>query len=178
LHDSRIANRISGVLKPQDLLVAVRLAIPSAHPSTYPGLAVSLRMSASEAHAALKRAAECGLVDETTRKAKRSALLEFVVHGMRYVFPPSWSGVSRGIPTSYAAPPLNGSIVQGELPPVWPHPEGQTRGQGLRPIYKSIPDASLQDAELYEWMALLDAIRSGRARERELAVGLIRKRLT
>jgi hypothetical protein len=44
-------------------------------------------MSASEAHAAPKRAAECGLVDETTRKAKRSALLEFVVHGLRYVFP-------------------------------------------------------------------------------------------
>ena len=165
------------MLKSQDLLVAVRLAIPSVHPSTYPGLAVSLRMSASEAHAAVKRAAQCGLVDVTTRKAKRSALLEFVVHGLRYVFPPSWSGVSRGIPTSYAAPPLNQSIVQGELPPVWPHPEGQIRGQGLRPIYKSVPEASLRDAELYEWMALLDAIRSGRARERELAVGLIRKRL-
>jgi hypothetical protein len=168
----------SPVLKPQDLVVAVRLAIPSTDHSTYPNLAASLRMSASEAHAAVKRAAECGLVDGTTRRAKRSALLEFVVHGLRYVFPPSWSGVSRGIPTSYAAPPLSVSIVQGDLPPVWPHPEGQTRGQGLRPIYKSIPDASLRDAELYKWMALLDAIRSGRARERELAVGLIRKRLT
>ena len=165
------------MLKPQDLVVAVRLANPAAGRSTYPTLAASLHMSASEAHAAVKRAAESGLVDETTRKAKRSALLEFVVHGLRYVFPPSWSGVSRGIPTSYAAPPLNGSIVQGELPPVWPHPEGQIRGQGLRPIYKSIPAACLHDAEFYEWMALLDAIRSGRARERELAVGLIRKRL-
>lgn len=165
------------MLKPQDLFVAVRLAIPSARGSTYPSLAASLRISASEAHAALKRAAACGLVDETTRKAKRSALVEFVVHGLRYVFPPSWSGMSRGIPTSYAAPPLSESIVQDELPPVWPHPEGRTRGQGLRPIYKSVPDASLRDAELYEWMALLDAIRSGRARERELAVGVIRKRL-
>jgi hypothetical protein len=165
------------VLKPQDLLVAVRLAIASAHGSTYPNLAASLRISASEAHAALKRAAACGLVDQTTRKAKRSALLEFVVHGLRYVFPPSWSGVARGIPTSYAAPPLSESIVQDELPPVWPHPEGGTRGQGLRPIYKSVPDACLGDAELYEWMALLDAIRSGRARERELAVGVLRRRL-
>lgn len=134
-------------------------------------------MSASETHAALKRAAACGLVDGTARSAKRSALLEFVVHGLRYVFPPSWSGVSRGIPTSYAAPPLSASIVQEELPPVWPHPDGAVRGQGLRPIYKSVPEASLKDAELYEWMALLDAIRSGRARERELAVGVIRQRL-
>jgi len=88
--------------------------------------------------------------------------------------------VARGIPTSYAAPPLNVSISpgEGELPPVWPHPEGKARGQGLRPIYKSVPAAALRDAELYEWMALLDAIRSGRARERQLAVDLVRRRLT
>lgn len=165
------------MLKPQDLVVAVRLAIPSTDSSTYPRLGASLRMSASEAHAAVRRAAESGLVDGVTRKAKRSALLEFLVHGLRYVFPPSWSGVSRGIPTSHAAPPLSRSIVEGDLPPVWPHPGGVMRGQGLRPIYKSIPDASLLDAEFYEWMALLDAIRSGRARERELAVRLIRERL-
>ena len=136
-------------------------------------------MSASEAHAALKRAAQCGLVDSETRKAKRSALLEFIVHGLRYVLPPGWSGVARGIPTSYAAPPLSASIVQGqgELPPVWPHPEGQIRGQGLRPIYKSVPAAALRDADFYEWLTLLDAIRSGRARERELAVRLVRERL-
>jgi hypothetical protein len=71
----------------------------------------------------------------------------------------------------------HGRLSINELPPVWPHPEGGTRGQGLRPIYMSVPDASLRDAELYEWMALLDAIRSGRAREREPAVGMIRKRL-
>lgn len=166
------------VLKPQDVLVAVRLAIPSTGLSTYPRLAASLDMSASEIHAAVKRAAACGLVDDTTRSARRSALLEFLVHGLRYVFPPVWVGVSRGIPTSYAAAPLNASIVQAELPPVWPHPEGQARGQGLRPIYKAVPGACLRDAGLYEWMALLDAIRSGRARERELAVGLVRKRLS
>jgi hypothetical protein len=77
-----------------------------------------------------------------------------VVHGLRYVFPPSWTGVARGIPTSYAAPPLSESIVQGELPPVWPHPEGQTRGQGLRPIYKSVPEAALNDADLRYLLAL------------------------
>ena len=167
------------MLKPQDLLAAVRLAMPSSGGTTYPELAASLCMSASEVHAAIKRASQCGLVDEATRKAKRSALLEFAVHGLRYVFPPSWSGVARGVPTSYAAPPLNGSIAQGdELPPVWPHPAGQVRGQGLRPLYRSVPDAALRDADLYEWLALLDAIRAGRARERQLAVELLRKRLT
>jgi hypothetical protein len=168
------------MLKPQDLVVAVRLAMPVARPWTYPELGASLCMSASEAHAAVKRASQCGLVDGDSRKARRSALLEFIVHGLRYVLPPSWSGVARGIPTSYAAAPLNVSIVQGqgELPPVWPHPAGQTRGQGLRPIYKSVPAAALLDAQLYEWMVLLDAIRSGRARERELAVRLVRERLT
>ena len=167
------------MLKPQDLVVAVRLAMPATQSWTYPTLGEALCMSASEVHAALKRAAQCGLVDTESRKAKRSALLELIVHGLRYVLPPSWSGVARGIPTSYAASPLNKSIVQSgdELPPVWPHPEGQIRGQGLRPIYKSVPAAALRDAAFYEWMTLLDAIRSGRARERELAVRLVRERL-
>lgn len=165
------------MLKGQDVLVAIYLATPGEHDRTYPGLAGALRMSASEAHAAVKRAAKSGLVDETSRTARRSALLEFLVHGLRYMIPPVWTGVSRGVPTSYAAAPLNSSIVGSDLPPVWPYAEGDTRGQGLTPIYASVPQAALGDATVYEWLTLADAIRSGRARERETAIRLLEKRL-
>ena len=144
---------------------------------TYPELASALQMSASEAHAAVKRATRSGLVDGVSRTARRSALLEFLLHGVRYLIPPVWTGVTRGVPTSWAAPPLNASIIADELPPVWPHPEGTTRGQGLVPVYRSVPDAALKDPGLHEWLALVDAIRSGRARERELAARIIRERL-
>jgi hypothetical protein len=167
------------VLKGQDVLAAIYLAIPGDHDRTYPKLANALRMSASEAHAAVKRAAKSGLVDEASRTARRAALLEFLVHGLRYMLPPLWTGVTRGVPTSYAAAPLKSSIAAGgDLVPVWPHPHGETRGQGLAPIYTSVPDAALADATIYEWLALTDAIRSGRARERELAVRLLEKRLS
>lgn len=136
-------------------------------------------MSASEVHAAVKRAAKSGLVDETNRVAKKSALLEFLVHAVRYLVPPVWTGLSRGVATSYGAPPLNALVVAGDdPPPVWPHPEGTIRGQGLVPVYRSVPKAALRDPILYEWLALVDAIRSGRAREREIAIKILRERLS
>lgn len=167
------------MIKPQDFVVAIRLAIPRSIAWTYPDLASALCMSASEAHGAVKRAAKSGLVDERTRTPRKSALLEFLVHAVRYLVPPVWTGVSRGVPTSYAVPPLNALLVPGDdLPPVWPHPEGTTRGQGLVPVYRSVPDAALKDPTLHEWLALVDAIRSGRARERELAARILRERLS
>lgn len=167
------------MLKAQDFVVAIRLAIPKTAPWTYPELASALRISASEAHSAVKRAAKSGLVDVRSRTARRPALLEFLVHAVPYLVPPVWTGVSRGVPTSHAAPPLNAMVVGGDdLPPVWPHPEGVVRGQGLVPVYRSVPDAALSDPTLHEWLALVDAIRSGRARERELAVKILRERLS
>jgi hypothetical protein len=165
------------MLKPQDFCVAIRLAMLGRTSWTYPELASALQMSASEAHAAVKRAVSSGLVDNVSRTTRRAALLEFLLHGVRYLIPPVWTGVTRGVPTSYAAPPLNTSIAADELPPVWPHPEGTTRGQGLVPVYRSVPKAALKDPALHEWLALVDAIRSGRARERELAARIIRERL-
>src|ERR1700681_1175546 len=85
-------------------------------------------------------------------------------------FRPRRGEVTRGVPTSYAAPPLNKEIELGsELPPVWPFPEGQHRGVSLEPLYKTAPAAALRDPIFYEMLALIDALREGRARERKLA---------
>lgn len=166
------------VLKPQDVVVAVRLAIPVESAWTFTDLARSLRLSSSETHGAVKRAAQCGLVDSSARCARRAALLEFLVHGVRYVFPAVLTAVTRGVPTSYAAPPLSRTIAAGDLPPVWPHPEGEVRGQGLLPIYRSVPDASLRDPAFHELMALVDTVRASRERERELAISILKERLS
>lgn len=165
------------MLKPQDILVAIRLAIPPARQWTYPVLGKALHMSASEVHGAVKRAAKAGLVDEATRTTRKAALLELLVHGVRYLLPPVWTSVTRGMPTAHAVSPLREAMADEGLPPVWPHPEGTLRGQGLRPIYKSVPDAAREDHVLHEWLALVDAIRTGRARERELATRMLEERL-
>jgi hypothetical protein len=65
-----------------------------------------------------------------------------------------------------------------EPPPVWPALEGTVRGIALVPLYPSAPAAALRDAELYENLALFDAVRAGNARERSLAQRLFEKRLS
>ena len=89
-------------LKPQDLVAALKLAVgPSL---TYPQLAAALSLSLSEAHGAVKRSQASGLL-LSDRQPNRSAILEVVVHGVRYAFPPVRGGITRGMPTAHAAPP-------------------------------------------------------------------------
>jgi len=87
-------------------------------------------------------------------------------------------GITRGIPTSYAAQPLRELIMQpDEPPPVWPDPEGQVHGYEFSPLYSSVPHACKIDPKLYEFLALVDAIRDGRARERKIAIEEIQSRI-
>jgi hypothetical protein len=111
-------------------------------------------------------------------KAKKTSLEEFLIHGVKYVFPPQRGGLTRGMPTGYAAPPLNSQIVQTtEHPPVWPYASGSVRGYAFFPLHKSVPIAAEKDVQLYQLLALLDAIRGGRTREALLAAQGIRDRL-
>lgn len=154
-------------LKPQDLVVALKLAV--AGHLTYDRLAASLGLSKSETHAAVKRAKAAGLL-MFDRRPNRHALLEFVLHGARYAFPAVRGRMTRGMPTAYAAPPLSELIHSGRDPiPVWPDAEGEARGELFEPLYRFAPAAARADSKLYQSLSLIDAIRGGRARERNLA---------
>jgi hypothetical protein len=107
-----------------------------------------------------------------------TAVAEFLVHGLKYVFPPQRGEVTRGLPTAYAAPPLRDLVVHGtDLVPVWPWPEGSVRGVAFEPLYPSVPFAAIQDELLYEYLAIADALREGRVRERKMAERELRARL-
>jgi len=70
-------------------------------------------------------------------------------------------------------------IVQNEeYPPVWFDAEGDIQGYEVSPLYKSVPPAVKLDKGFYELLALIDAIRIGRAREKQLAIQELTKRLT
>lgn len=106
------------------------------------------------------------------------ALTEFIVYGLKYVFPAEVSEVSRGIPTSFAAPVLNGIIMSaGNLIYIWPDARGGNMGQSVAPLYKSVPMAVKLDPYLYEYLALVDAIRLGNAREAGVAKDELEKKL-
>lgn len=188
-------------LKPQDVVVVLKLCSLATVPKkdagpgpTLTAVAFQLRMSASEVHAAMKRARNSGLLqaplgiqrDPQLVRARRSALdrpnvraiTEFLVHGLKYVFPPQRGELTRGMPTAYAAPPLRDLVVHGSEPiPVWPWAEGNVRGVAFEPLYPSVPYAALQDPLLYEYLAIADVLREGRARERKIAESELRNRL-
>ena len=169
------------VLRPQDLVVLLRLALERGPAPTYAALAADLGMPASEVHAAVERAVSAHLArkDEAGKAlVVREALRLFLQHGARYCFPATRGGISRGMPTGYAAAPLKKRIVQGNDPvPVWPHKNGEVRGIAFHPLYPSVPEAAGRNAELYELLVLFDAVRGGSARERALAIDELDKRL-
>ncbi len=49
------------------------------------------------------------------------------------------------------------------------------RGEGLLPLHPCVPGAAQRDAALYELLALFDALRAGRARERGMAAAGLQK---
>jgi len=168
-------------LKPQDLLVALKLVARKGRKYSYAELSDELGLSASEVHACVKRAEVARLISATRGEEtipNSAALQEFLLHGAKYAFPATFGPVTRGIVTGYAAPPLSNHIAQSnELPPVWPDSEGPNRGVALNPLYPTVAFAVRKDPVLYELMALFDALRAGAVRERELAATLLRERL-
>lgn len=167
-------------MKPLDIVVLLKLSLSAGDRPPYLQMANDLHLYPSEVYASIKRARASHFVQgpELKDRLNRSALLEFLLHGIRYAFPAERGAMTRGVPTRYAASPLKQSIEQGkEPPPVWPHADGSVRGYSYAPLHKNVPRAALADPRLYELLVLVDALRDGRARERELAVKELRKRL-
>ncbi len=166
------------ILKPQDILILIKLVALEEAEWSYSSLGTELSMSPSEVHSGLKRAVAARLMGEQRRRPIKRALEEFLIHGVKYAYPPSRGGLTRGVPTSFAGPPLRDLLVSSnQLPPVWPDPDGEEPGYEFSPLYKSVPKAAAKDYKLYELLVLVDAIRDSRAREREIAVNEIKARL-
>lgn len=166
------------MLKSQDVVVALKIAAVNGEAWTYAMLGSSLGMSPSNVHRSVQRACMAGLLAPDGRRPIRAALIEFLLHGARYAFPPKRGRATRGMPTASSAPPLSERLVSAsELPPVWPDADGTVRGESLAPLHASVPGAAAQDAKLYALLAVADALRVGGAREREVAEVALRELL-
>ena len=170
------------MLKPQDVVILLALSLPlnidhAAEP-TNRELAADLFISTSEISGGISRLRTARLLRGDTKRPVKQAMEEFLLCGVKYAYPPERGGLTRGLPTSYAAPPLSRLIVQPETdPPVWPDPAGPARGYSFSPLYRTVPQAAQKDVRLYEMLALLDAIRDGRPRESQAASRELKKRL-
>jgi hypothetical protein len=167
-------------LKPQDLLVLFALLGRGTDTASYPELAAQTGLASSAVHSALKRAAAAGLVIYRDRRPVliKPQLREFVLYGAKFAFPAIHGRLARGVPTAYAALPLSTVIApSSDPPPVWPYKNGSVRGVGIVPLYPTVPEAALRDDKLYALLALFDALRSGQARERNIAQKMLEERI-
>lgn len=166
-------------LKPQDVLLLLKLlGEKDRFVRRIIDLAHELHLSPSEVSHGFVRLQRSQLLSSDKKEPLYANALEFLLHGLRYAFPAEIGAVSRGVPTAHSAPPLAKRIVSSESEKyVWPLPEGEERGQSIVPLYPSAPLAAKRDEKLYEMLALVDAIRIGRVRERKLAEEELTKRI-
>ena len=171
------------MLKPQDCIILIKLLANPGREWSQRQLAKALCISLAETNAGIKRLGEAGLLrkdQENKLFPNTNAAEEFLISGIKFFFPVKPGEYTRGIPTAIAAPIFHDKIPLGNDPiPVWPDPKGEKRGVALAPIHPSIPKALREspDQFFYELLVLIDAIRSGRPRERNLAASLLKEKL-
>ncbi len=163
-------------MKPQDVVVLLKiLALKNDNWQQIP-LAQSLKMSQSEVSQSVARSRYAGLIDDSGKRVMRQVLYDFLQYGLAVVFPVKPEAVVRGIPTAHSAAPLNKEISSGENY-VWPYAKGNVRGHGITPLYATVPQAAVEDEQLHALLALADALRVGRAREKNIAVKELKNRI-
>lgn len=161
-------------LKPHDVVVALRLAeMPDV---SYAAIATDLTMSVSTAHESVERLQLAGLLRPGSRQVNRHALLEFLEHGVRYMFPAPLAARARGVPTAHSGPPLAKEIIADDAI-VWPDINGSTVGASITPLHPNACQLPTKCPSVYELLTLVDAIRVGRVRERSKAVEKLKERL-
>ncbi len=123
--------RTQAGIKSQDILVLLKILTAKSPSWRQVDFAHELGMSQSEVAMALERARGARLIDESKRKLFRSAFIEFLIYGLKYVFPAEPGPLVRGMATAHSAPPLAKHIVAGESDNyVWPDGEPREAATG------------------------------------------------
>ncbi|GHT32092.1 hypothetical protein AGMMS49574_14970 [Bacteroidia bacterium] len=105
------------------------------------------------------------------------ALREFLITGLKYVFPAQIGATVRGIGTAHSASPIKELISEGKEIYVWAYSRGTRRGNSVSPLYKTVPKIVGSQSDLYEYLVIADTLRIGRVREIEIAINALDKRL-
>ena len=155
-------------LKPQDIVVLLRIFLYKERSWSIRMISNSIVISNSEVHMAIKRCKDSGLIEPVSGKVSSSAMAEFLIHGLKYAFPAEIGPPSRGVPTAHSAKPIS-DIIRSEEIYVWPYSKGEIKGVSILPLYKTVPIAALKDSGMYEFLALIDSLRIGRVREVKIA---------
>jgi hypothetical protein len=162
-------------LKPQDIVLLLKLVVDNNPTWNQKPISAALCMSQSEISQAVSRCKFAGLLSPDGKTVMKNNLFDLLQYGIRFIFAQHPGPVVRGIPTSHSADPLRSEIQSDELF-VWPYANGTARGHSIAPLYPSVPAAAMKDSALHEILALVDALRVGRSREKDLALIHLKER--
>jgi len=164
-------------MRPQDIVVLLKIVSLQNKEWRNIDIAGALKLSPSEVSEALNRCKIAKLIDGKKKNVNHNSFKEFLIYGLKYVFPVEPGANVRGIPTAHSASPISETISQGVEIYVWPYAKGIKRGQTIEPLYKTIPEVAIKDKSLYELLAITDTLRVGRVREIKIAIEELEKRM-
>jgi len=164
-------------MRPQDIVILLKMMILCDKKWTFAELANALQLSETEVSFAMERNKMAGLVSPDKSRVNKLALREFLIYGIKYVFPPQVGHMARGIATAHSAPPVKEFISTGNERYVWAYYKGTKRGNTIVPLFAKIPKIIEGQPELYNFLTIIDTLRIGKKREIEIAINELDKRL-
>jgi len=161
-------------MRPQDIVILLKIITIQKSDWQYRDLASALCISISEISESLHRSHIAGLVDESKRRVHRQSLMEFIEHGLHYVFPQVPGTLVTGVPTAHSHSFFKNHF-ESEIMYVWADINGSDRGLAIIPLHKGVTEAVMKDEKLHKLLACIDVIRIGRIREVKLAIKELQK---
>ena len=156
-------------MRPHDIVILLKVICYDGYDWRMADLARDLFISPSEISESLNRSKLAGLIDYNKKNVNRNNLIDFIEHGLRFVFPVQTGTIAKGMPTAHSHEFFADKLFS-ETNYVWPDIRGEASGLIVEPFYEKQVQAIKKDKKLYLLLALTDVMRVGRIRERNIAM--------
>lgn len=164
-------------MKSQDVVMMSLLRLHPQEKWTLEELSARLGQSVSQCHAARKRLREARLLSSDPARpwhVSAENFVEYMIHGVKYDFPPKFGAPVRGIPTAHSSAFVSEQFrnVGGDASKVvWPSANGSVIGRALDPLHSSQLHLCSQPGfeDVYKLLVCVDLLRMGQSRERAWA---------
>jgi hypothetical protein len=163
-------------MRPDDIVILLKIISYNHDNWLMKDLGNDLFISLSEVCESLNRSVISSLISNNKKRIMKSPFLDFLLFGLKYVFPQKPGSIVSGLKTSHSTLPLSDLILSDEIY-VWPYIEGDSKGFAIDPLHPNVPKACLKDPKLYELLSMVDVIRLGNKREFNIAVEELKRRL-
>lgn len=168
-------------MKSQDILILLGILTWKGPKRTFERLSEFVGVAKTPVVHAVQRLIEARLYNSYLSQVNIPATKEFLLHGVKYVFPhpivEDNATEVKGFITGISNPVFEGKINYAKKF-VWPSAKGNEKGLPIKPLYHSIPDYCFTNIELMDLLAIIDVLRIGRIREVEYAEKLLLEKLS